>query len=260
MVLPYIVERKRMDDLASSIKDGRFHEQKFRLSDCGLPNRIYMIENRGNNAHVGLPLTNLLQATTNTIVQNEFTVKFTDSNEDSMLYLSVMSNLLTKMFAVSLLLCKSCFRGFYCHAYSASFNRLRSFFILPQNKDMVMSTKLEISRLPENYYNDLNTKTEIDLMDFKEFSETTGKMRNFTIRDMFNRQLVSLKSLSIDKALAITEVYNTPRSLLTAYDRCFDESEAMNLLANIPCGKLKRPMGSAISQTIYKLYKAKSYE
>lgn len=123
MVLPYIVERKRMDDLASSIKDGRFHEQKFRLSDCGLPNRIYMIENRGNNAHVGLPLTNLLQATTNTIVQNEFTVKFTDSNEDSMLYLSVMSNLLTKMFAVSLLLCKSCFRGFYCHAYSASFNR-----------------------------------------------------------------------------------------------------------------------------------------
>lgn len=112
MVLPYIVERKRMDDLASSIKDGRFHEQKFRLSDCGLPNRIYMIENRGNNAHVGLPLTNLLQATTNTIVQNEFTVKFTDSNEDSMLYLSVMSTLLTKMFAVSLLLCKLRFTGF----------------------------------------------------------------------------------------------------------------------------------------------------
>ena len=28
LVLPYIVERKRMDDLAQSIKDGRFHEQK----------------------------------------------------------------------------------------------------------------------------------------------------------------------------------------------------------------------------------------
>jgi crossover junction endonuclease MUS81 len=27
-VLDYIVERKRMDDLVSSIKDGRFHEQK----------------------------------------------------------------------------------------------------------------------------------------------------------------------------------------------------------------------------------------
>lgn len=91
-----------MDDLASSIKDGRFHEQKFRLCDCGLHNKIYMIENRGNNTHVGLPLTNLLQAATNTLVQNGFTVKFTDSNENSMFYLSVMSNLLIKMYAVSM--------------------------------------------------------------------------------------------------------------------------------------------------------------
>lgn len=102
-VLPYIVERKRMDDLASSIKDGRFHEQKFRLSDCGLHNKIYMIENKGNNAHIGLPLTNLLQAATNTMVQSGFTVKFTDSNDDSMVYLSVMTNLLIKMFAVSVI-------------------------------------------------------------------------------------------------------------------------------------------------------------
>lgn len=100
LVLPYIVERKRMDDLASSIKDGRFHEQKFRLSDCGLHNKIYMIENRGKNAHVGLPLTNLLQAATNTMVQNGFSVKFTDSNDDSMLYLSIMTNLLIKIYAV----------------------------------------------------------------------------------------------------------------------------------------------------------------
>jgi crossover junction endonuclease MUS81 len=28
LVLPYIVERKRMDDLGKSIKDTRFHEQK----------------------------------------------------------------------------------------------------------------------------------------------------------------------------------------------------------------------------------------
>lgn len=123
-----------------------------------------------------------------------------------------------------------------------------------------MSTKSEIKNLPPNYYNELNTKTEIELMNFKEFSESTGKMRNFTIRDMFNRQLVSLKSLSIDKALAITEIYPTPRSLSTAYDRCFDEADAINLLANILCGKLKRPLGATISQTIYKLYKSNSYE
>lgn len=101
LVLPYIVERKRMDDLASSIKDGRFHEQKFRLNNCGLKNKIYLIENKGNNQHIGLPLTNLLQAATNTQVQNGFTVKFTESTDDSMLYLSVMTNLLDKVYAVS---------------------------------------------------------------------------------------------------------------------------------------------------------------
>lgn len=123
-----------------------------------------------------------------------------------------------------------------------------------------MTSKSEISRLPADYYCTLNGKMEVNLMDFKEFAESSGKMRNFTIRDMFNRQLVSLKTLSIDKALAITEVYPTPQSLLTAYDRCFDESEAMNLLASIPCGKLKRPLGSTISHIIYKMYRAKSYE
>lgn len=123
-----------------------------------------------------------------------------------------------------------------------------------------MSTKSVINRLPNDYYSNLRSKTEIELMDFKEFSESSGKMRNFTIRDMFSRQLVSLKTLSIEKALAITELYPTPQSLLSAYNRCFDESEAANLLANIPCGKLKRPLGSAISQTIYKLYNAKTYE
>lgn len=28
LILPYIVERKRLDDFSKSIKDGRFHEQK----------------------------------------------------------------------------------------------------------------------------------------------------------------------------------------------------------------------------------------
>lgn len=125
---------------------------------------------------------------------------------------------------------------------------------------MINSTKNEIDRLPANYYKNLDVKSEVELIDFKEFSESTGKMRNFTIRDMFNRQLVSLKSLSIDKALAITEVYPTPQSLFSAYNRCFDEKEAINLLADIPCGKLKRPLGTTISQTIYKLFTSASYE
>lgn len=100
-VLPYIVERKRMDDLASSIKDGRFREQKFRLKESGISNVIYLIEYRGTNEHLGLPIDNLLQAVTNTQIQNQFSVKFTDSHEDSMIYLSVFTEILKDKFQVS---------------------------------------------------------------------------------------------------------------------------------------------------------------
>lgn len=100
VLLPYIVERKRMDDLAGSIKDGRFNEQKFRLKACGVQNVIYLIENKGSNQFVGLPIANLLQAGTNNQVQNEFSVKFTDSHADSMMYLSVLTNILIKTFKV----------------------------------------------------------------------------------------------------------------------------------------------------------------
>lgn len=100
VVLPYIIERKRMDDFASSIKDGRFHEQKFRLNESGLQNKIYLIENRGNNLHVGLPIQNLLQAATNTQVHSKFSIKFTDSLNDSMFYLATMTKLLNKIYQV----------------------------------------------------------------------------------------------------------------------------------------------------------------
>ncbi|KAJ8956768.1 hypothetical protein NQ314_006642 [Rhamnusium bicolor] len=60
LVLPYIIERKRIDDFAKSIKDGRYHEQKFRLKKSGIQNITYLIEKYGNNQYVGLPLKTLL--------------------------------------------------------------------------------------------------------------------------------------------------------------------------------------------------------
>lgn len=75
-VLDYIVERKRMDDLVGSIKDGRFHEQKvspllcpltivssheirnetYHLSHRGLRRiRCYSLPRSNTNIHIILP-------------------------------------------------------------------------------------------------------------------------------------------------------------------------------------------------------------
>ncbi|XP_039754655.1 crossover junction endonuclease MUS81 [Pararge aegeria] len=91
LVLPYVVERKRMDDLGHSIKDGRFHEQKFRLRKCGLYHVIYMVENHGSSKHVGLPMQSLMQALANTRVQDGFKVHVTESLGHSVSFLATMT-------------------------------------------------------------------------------------------------------------------------------------------------------------------------
>lgn len=98
LVLPYIVERKRLDDFASSIKDGRYHEQKFRLKKSGIQNITYLIENF--NKHIGLPITTLHQAAANTAIQDGFTVKFTENLMHTVKYLEQFSRLLYSYYKV----------------------------------------------------------------------------------------------------------------------------------------------------------------
>ena len=44
-VLDYIIERKGLEDLISSVKEsGRYHSQKYRLQHCGLQNIYYLVE------------------------------------------------------------------------------------------------------------------------------------------------------------------------------------------------------------------------
>lgn len=102
LVLPYIVERKRMDDCAKSITDGRFHEQKFRLKQSGLQNVIYLIEKY--TAVIGLPINTLQQAVINTQIIDEFFVKITNSYLDTIHYLADMTKMLTRIFSVKMLL------------------------------------------------------------------------------------------------------------------------------------------------------------
>ncbi|XP_013173186.1 PREDICTED: crossover junction endonuclease MUS81 [Papilio xuthus] len=98
LVLPFIVERKRLDDLAASIKDGRFHEQKFRLRRCGIENVIYLIENYGGKKNVGLPVQSLMQALANTRVNDVFKVHITKSLIHTARFLAIMTKRLAFRF------------------------------------------------------------------------------------------------------------------------------------------------------------------
>lgn len=177
LVLPYIVERKRMDDFAQSIKDSRFQEQKFRLKRCGLKNLIYLVENYGSNMFLGLPLTSVLQAATNTEVIDGFTVKFTKDHADSMVYLQGMTMFLTSMY-----------------------------------KDKTLVSTNDRDEISQSTDGDV-----LNLLKYKRFNQMSSKQRNYKVKEMFTKQLMQLSGLSLAKAMVIVERYPTPLLLVNAF-------------------------------------------
>ncbi|XP_005949949.1 crossover junction endonuclease MUS81 [Haplochromis burtoni] len=220
LVLDYIVERKRMDDLCGSIIDGRFREQKFRLKRCGLHKPIYLVEECGSAAsHLSLPETTLQQAIVNTQVVDGFFVKRVQDVRESAAYLTIMTRFLTKLYQNRTLICRS------------------------RELEGDGGSDEEERGLPS-----------CSLMSFAEFNHGAVKNKCQTVREVFARQLMQISGLSGDKAAAILEHYSTPHSLLTAYEQCASEAEKEKLLSSIRYGKLKRNLGPALSRTVYQLY------
>lgn len=98
LILPYVVERKRADDLAHSIRDGRYREQKHRLLQTKL-RVVYLIEAYGKGDW-GLAEGALAQAMCNTQVVNEFHIHETASIKDTCAYLTFMTRHLKKLYEV----------------------------------------------------------------------------------------------------------------------------------------------------------------
>uniref|UniRef100_A0AAR2LVX6 Crossover junction endonuclease MUS81 n=1 Tax=Pygocentrus nattereri TaxID=42514 RepID=A0AAR2LVX6_PYGNA len=217
LVLDYIIERKRMDDLCGSIMDGRFREQKFRLKRCGLHKPIYLVEECGlAAAHMSLPESTLQQAIVNTQVVDGFFVKRVQDVKESAAYLTVMTRYLQKLY-------QNC--TLFCHSRE-----------LEGNGDFEVENGVTERENPR-----------CSLISFTEFNYGAVKNKCQTVRDVFARQLMQISGISGDKAAAILEHYSTVSSLMKAYAQCATEAEGEKLLSSIKYGKLKRFVISVFS-------------
>ncbi|KAG5851953.1 hypothetical protein ANANG_G00057300 [Anguilla anguilla] len=224
LVLDYVIERKRIDDLCGSIIDGRFREQKFRLKRCGLRRPIYLVEECGSAAaHLSLPESTLQQAMVNTQVVDGFFVKRVQDVKESVAYLTVMTRQLQKLYQNRTLFCRS-----------------------REEEGEGGSEGPCAGREKES--------PSCSLLSFSEFNHGAVKNKCQTVREVFARQLMQISGISGDKAAAILEHYSTVSSLLQAYERCPTETEREKLLSSIRYGKLKRNLGPALSRTVYQLY------
>jgi crossover junction endonuclease MUS81 len=87
--LDFIIERKKADDLASSIIDGRYKDQKYRLKNCGMQNVFYLFEGHITNLSIKNP-KELENALLKTRVMDKFKIIQTQNINESLNFLVYM--------------------------------------------------------------------------------------------------------------------------------------------------------------------------
>ena len=86
-VLEYIIERKSLSDLAKSIIDGRYTEQKYRLKSTKLKNIYYLFEGNSFTSYNNISKSSINTAIYNTLNIHDINIIKTNSLEDTVKYL-----------------------------------------------------------------------------------------------------------------------------------------------------------------------------
>lgn len=100
-MLDYIIERKTADDLAASIVDKRYNQQKFRLQNSNIKNIFYLVEGKVSQ-HANLPQTTINKAVLNTQIVQNFKVRTTQSLQESIRLITEMHIAIEGKFAQDL--------------------------------------------------------------------------------------------------------------------------------------------------------------
>ena len=191
VLLDWIVERKRLDDLVSSIKDRRYDEQKFRLQKSGIGNIVYMIEEFAMHPDHFQKYGEMVEsAIASTQVVNGFFVKKTQKMDDSIRYLARMTMML---------------KGIY---------ESKHLQVIPTN---VITTKNYLPLL--SHLREKEPGSEYNIT-YGAFASLASKSDSLTLRDVFLKMLMCTRGVTGEKALEIQKNWKTPAEFIEAYGKC----------------------------------------
>ncbi|WYZ42862.1 hypothetical protein EsH8_VI_000561 [Colletotrichum jinshuiense] len=191
IVLDWIVERKRLDDLVSSIKDGRFHEQKFRLRKSGIKKVVYVIEEIAMDSGYFQKVEEMIQSSiASTQVVNGYFLKKTQKMDDTIRYLARMTFMLKKMY------------------------ESKPLFVIPTT---VLTAQNYLPLLEHLREKEPSTGYHIT---YPAFASLASKSDMMTLRDIYLKMLMTTRGITGEKALEIQKRWKTPRDLIRAFEEC----------------------------------------
>ena len=226
IMLDHICERKRLDDLIGSIKDGRFHEQKFRLTKSGVRNVTYIIEpfsvSDDNMDKYGEAVESAIAGMQ---VVNDYFVKQTKKLDDTILYLERMTQALKER-------------------YESQEVRIIPSRILDSRTYLKMLDHLAVSQPTRPHH-----------ITFSSFAAMCSKSEAMTLRDVFLKMLMCTRGITGDKAIEIQKHWKTPREFAEAFDAKSTEKEKENMVSDrlgglniIPKKKVAKQLSKKVAE------------
>ncbi|ROT39811.1 crossover junction endonuclease MUS81 [Sodiomyces alkalinus F11] len=230
VVLDWIVERKRLDDLISSIKDGRFQEQKFRLRRAGVKNVIYVVEEISMDSTYFQKYEESVQSALASMqVVNGYFVKKTQKMDDTIRYLARMTSMLRKLYEEKPLL------------------------VIP-TKVLTAQNYLPLLRhlretQPDRDYH----------ITYPAFASLASKSDMMTLRDVFLKMLMTTRGVTGEKALEIQKRWKTPYELVKAFEACGSGEQGLKrkreMISNgLPSMVARKKIPKAVSQKLSEVW------
>lgn len=214
-VLNCICERKRLDDLMSSIKDGRFKEQKSRLRKTGMKHCYYLIEETplykvGNSGDMTDAVRTSIAAT---VTLSFFYLRRFKNIEETIAFVASNSQVIISQL-----------QG----------DRTSLIILKPKS----IKNQMEYNHLIKDFQHEFESrKTKYECVHlFASFQDSMGKTGMMTVKEMFIMMLMSIKGLSLERAMTIQNYFKTPKNLLHYFHsecRFLPETEKKSLLLDL---------------------------
>ncbi|KAK3300879.1 ERCC4 domain-containing protein [Chaetomium fimeti] len=230
VVLDWIVERKRLDDLLGSLRDGRFHEQKFRLKRSGVKNVVYVVEEISmDSTHFQKYEEAVQSAMASMQVVNGYFLKQTQKMDDTIRYLASMTKML-----------KSVYEG-------------KTLDVIPTK---VLTTKNYLPLLKHLRETQPSASHHIS---YPAFASLASKSQNMALRDLFLKMLMCSKGVTGEKAIEIQRVWKTPNDFVRAFEQCGSGEEGRRRKMDLVANRLvhlvgRKKMSKAVSQKLAEVW------
>jgi crossover junction endonuclease MUS81 len=237
VILNYICERKRLDDLVSSIKDGRFQEQKNRLKKSGMKQFYYLVEDvvTSDMNKFGDMSDAIQTAMSMTMTISNFYLKRFKSIEDTIAFLASLTQVIKDQFAK---------------------NKTNLLVLKARSIKNQAEYSLLIAKFKEKFENRLTLYECAHL--FSTFQDSMGKTGMMTVKETFILMLMGIRGVSLERAVAIQNRFKTPKNLIEFFfveNNHLSELDKKQLMMDVFKNEIgNKKIGKVLLEKIYDVW------